>query len=175
MKKFNFEFCLIAIYLTLVIQGCSPKKDPVTGKVETINPNALERAREAADKNPVIIFGGTKDSTNVSFSRSNPLWRASLKSLDFIPLASVDFSGGLIITDWYSENNSDEEIKISIRFLSNELKTDSISVVSHKRTCDQKNKCKISPMSQKFNSDLKEVIINSARVMAIDDQKKDKK
>ena len=49
------------------------------------------------------------------------MWRASLETLDFLPLTTVDYSGGIIITDWYFDNTgkSEESIKISIRFLSN--------------------------------------------------------
>ena len=61
-------------------------------------------------------------ATNYEFSTSNPMWRASLEILDFLPLSTVDYSGGMIITDWYSESNSDESIKITIRFLSNEVR-----------------------------------------------------
>ena len=168
----NISILLIFFYF---MSNCSQKADPVTGKVETINPNALERAREAADKNPVNIFGSNKSSGSFEFSRSNPLWRATLKTLDFIPLASVDYSGGLLVTDWYSEKNSNDEIKVSVRFLSNELRSDSLSVISHKRICDSKGKCNTSLMDAKFNSELKEAIISSARVIALDDIKKDKK
>ena len=58
--------------------------------------------------------------TNFEFSTSNPMWRASLEILDFLPLTTVDYSGGMIITDWYSENGSNESIKITVRFLANE-------------------------------------------------------
>jgi len=164
MKKFRLKTYFVFLWFVLFfIQNCSQKKDPVTGQVETTNPNVLERAKEYSEKNPITIFG------------NNPLWRATLKSLDFIPLASVDYSGGLIVTDWYSEKTSDEEIKISIQFLSNELKSDSISIVSHKRICDQKGKCNTNLMDKKFNSELKEAIINSAREIAINDIKKEKK
>jgi hypothetical protein len=175
MNFSNYKNISLFLILFYFISNCSQKADPVTGKVETINPNVLERAREAADKNPVTIFGGNKSSGTFEFSRSNPLWRATLKTLDFIPLASVDYSGGLLVTDWYSEKTSNEEIKVSVRFLSNELKSDSISIISHKRICDSKGKCSTSLMDTKFNSELKEAIINSARVIALDDIKKNKK
>ena len=175
MNFSNYKNISLFLILFYFISNCSQKIDPVTGKVETINPNVLERAKEAADKNPVTIFGGNKSSGTFEFSRSNPLWRATLKTLDFIPLASVDYSGGLLVTDWYSEKTSNEEIKVSVRFLSNELKSDSISIISHKRICDSKGKCNTSLMDTKFNSELKEAIINSARVIALDDIKNNKK
>ena len=51
------------------------------------------------------------------------MWRASLETLDFIPLSTVDYSSEMIITDWYNDNNSiDESLKISVRFMSNEIR-----------------------------------------------------
>ena len=57
------------------------------------------------------------------FASSNELWRASLDTLEFMPLISADYGGGIIITDWYNENNNYEDyIKISVRFLTNEIR-----------------------------------------------------
>ena len=73
------------------------------------------------------IKGGR--ATNFEFASSNELWRASLEVLDFMPLTSANYSGGVIITDWYSEQgNPDESIKITIKFLSNEVRSDAIDV-----------------------------------------------
>ena len=51
------------------------------------------------------LFGGNK-STNYEFSTSNPLWRATFDVIDFMPLVTVDYSGGMIITDWYTDSNT---------------------------------------------------------------------
>ena len=56
------------------------------------------------------------------------MWRASLETLDFLPFTTVDYSGGVIITDWYSDQDSNESIKITIRFLSNDIRADSLQV-----------------------------------------------
>ena len=62
-----------------------------------------------------------RGNTNYEFSTSNPMWRASLETMDFLPLTTVDYSGGMIVSDWYTDSKSaDEAIKISIRFLSNQ-------------------------------------------------------
>ena len=75
------------------------------------------------------LFGGEKKGGTFDFASSNFLWRATLDTIDFMPLASANYSGGIIITDWYSENNNEgESIKISIRFLSNEIRADAIDV-----------------------------------------------
>jgi len=79
------------------------------------------------------------------FASSNELWRASLDILDFMPLASVNYSGGIIVTDWYSnEESSNESIKISIRFLSNEIRSDALDIKIFNRTCVDLSNCVIS-------------------------------
>ena len=75
--------------------------------------------------------------TNYQFASSNPLWRATLEILDFLPLANVDYSGGIITTDWYNEGTaSDESIKITIRFLTNEIRSDGLKIIVHKKRCN---------------------------------------
>ena len=87
---------------------------------------------------------GGRRGTNYEFSTSNPMWRASLETLDFLPLTTVDYSGGIIITDWYYDNNSSRDsIKISLRFLSNDIRSESLKVIVHKKTCANNNNCKI--------------------------------
>ena len=68
------------------------------------------------------------------FASSNELWRASLDVIDFMPLTSANYSGGIIITDWYSEN-PDESIKITIRFLTNEVRSDALDVKIFYKKC----------------------------------------
>ena len=86
-----------------------------------------------------IIRGG---KTTFEFSSSNPMWRASLELLDFLPLSTVDYSGGVIVSDWYSDNaKSNESIKISVRFLSNEVRSDSIKIIVHKKKCLTSQSC----------------------------------
>ena len=90
------------------------------------------------------IFGKL-GGTNFEFSTSNPMWRASLETLDFLPLQTVDYSGGVIISDWYSENtNKNESLKITIRFLSNEIRSDSIKIIVHKKNVTYQSNCNIS-------------------------------
>ena len=93
-------------------------------------PGKMSKGRGASINSLLKSRGGT----NYEFSTSNPMWRASLEILDFLPLSTVDYSGGMIISDWYSDqNSSDESIKISIRFLSNEVRSDSLKIIIHKK------------------------------------------
>jgi hypothetical protein len=171
----NTKILCFAIILALV--SCA-KKDPVTGEVINIEPNADKRAREYADKGGGIFgdLNNRKSGTTYEFSTSNVLWRATLKTLDFLPLLNADYSGGVIIFDWYSENsNSNEEIKVSIRFLNNELRSESLQITTHKKICDRDLKCVTKKMDNKFSNEIKEQILTQARVLKIEETKKEKK
>ena len=172
----------IKIFLSLLfcifILNCS-KTDPVTGEKILIEPDPQKRAREIADKGGGIfgdINNKKSSSTSVDFASSNVMWKATLKTLDFLPLSNTDYSGGIIVYDWYSQtNNPREQIKISVRFLSNELKSDSIKVIAHKKICDSAEKCSNSTLDEKFSNTVKENIITSARLLKIEEAKKEKK
>ena len=97
------------------------------------------------------------------FSSSNPMWRASLEILDFLPLTTVDYSGGIIITDWYSDTqNSNESIKITVRFLSNEIRSDSVKVIVHNKKCTTQNQCKVIQTKSKISEELTSSILTKA-------------
>jgi hypothetical protein len=169
------KISLILLALSFLMQ-CSPV-DPVTGERVRIEPNVDQRARDAATKSGGImgIIGSSKDDTNFRFTTSNVLWRATFKSLEFMPLLNADYSGGIIITDWYTEKpESKEAIKITVRFLSNELRSDSIVVIAHKRDCQSSERCQTILLSKKFSQDIKDSIMSNARSLKIEDEKKKK-
>ena len=106
---------------------------------------------------------GSRSGTNYEFSSSNPLWRATLETLDFLPLSTVDYSGGVVITDWYSENNNSEAIKITVRFLSNEIRSDGLKIILHKKKCNQNLECTTTLASEsKIKNELLSVILKKA-------------
>ncbi len=168
----------ILIYLIFIIFiGCS-KTDPVTGEKVVIEPDVKKRAEAAARENSIFgnIGGSNKTSNTFDFATSNVLWRATLKSLDFLPLINADYTGGVIIYDWYSQtNNPKEQIKISVQFLNNELRADSIKITAHKKICESIDRCTNSALDQNFANSIKESIIASARTLKIEEAKKQKK
>ena len=102
------------------------------------------------------------------------MWRASLETLDFLPLTTVDYSGGVIITDWYSDNNKKESIKITLRFLSNEIRSDSIKIIIHKKICSNDFNCSTSLVSSSVIKDeLRSAILRKASLF--EKAKKNKK
>ena len=123
------------------------------------------------------IFGQTQGGRVFDFASSNGLWRASLDVIDFMPLSSVNYSGGIIITDWYSENNNqNESIKISIRFMTNELRSDALNIKVFNRKClDNLLNCKVTETSGVLVAELKKEILKKAAIYQEQDRKKKKK
>ena len=119
------------------------------------------------------IMGNRGGSTNYEFSSSNPMWRATLETLDFLPLITVDYSGGVIITDWYSDNSESDSIKITIRFLSNEIRSDSLKVIVHKKVCKTSSNCTVNiSQSNIIKDELRSTILRKAALLEKSDKKK---
>ena len=103
------------------------------------------------------------------------MWRATLEILDFLPLANVDYSGGIITTDWYNEGTaSDESIKITIRFLTNEVRSDGIRIIVHKKRCNVQQKCTVKKISSALEHEIRVAILKQA-VLFEKEFKKNKK
>ena len=164
--------------ISLLILSCNAIKPK---KVDTreIPVNAQERARKniKEGKGATLrdIVGG-RGATNYEFSTSNPMWRASLEILDFLPFATVDYSGGMIITDWYSENNSNDAIKITVRFLANEVRSDSLKISVHKKECKSNMNCKTNLLkNSNIGNELRTSIIRKAAILERESKNKKKK
>ena len=179
IQAINIKSIYLLIFLIFLI-SCQ-KIDPNTGEKILIEPDPNKKAREFADKGGGIFgdinkVGKGSSGGNFEFASSNVLWRATLKSLDFLPLLNADYSGGIIIYDWYSQtNNPKEQIKISVQFLNNELRSDSIKIIAHKKICDTSERCSNSTLDQNFANSIKDSIITSARILKIEEAKKEKK
>ena len=158
---------LIAIFLTTscgIYKPVDARKVPVQGD---------KRARKAIEEGRGISIGNVmKRGTTFEFSSSNPMWRASLDILDFIPLTNADYSGGVIITDWYSKSGEDYSIKITLRFLSNEIRADSIAIKIHKKICNLNQVCTVSEIESKLKNEIRDTIIKKAALIERNQKKK---
>ena len=160
----NFKKILIFGSITLFLHSCGGFLKPDWSEVA--EPDGKKRARQNVKEGKGFSTGLFKSNqnTNFTFASSNPLWRASLEIIDFMSLSSVDYAGGLIITDWYSENNPDESIKIVIKFLSNEIRADGIEIDIRKKSCNNQNKCLVKKIESDLNTEIKEKILKLAAV-----------
>jgi len=162
---------ILFIPLFLILANCNKNiKDAGLGAEEKRRKN-IEEGRGVSLKG---IMGNRGGSTNYEFSSSNPMWRASLETLDFLPLITVDYSGGVIITDWYSDNSGSDSIKITIRFLSNDIRSDSLKIIVHKKICKTSSNCTTNiSQSNLIKDELRSTILRKAALL--EKSEKDKK
>ena len=162
-------FAIIGIAALSLLSSCEVFKwDPADAR--TVSPNADERARKNVEEGKGFSImgslGGNGGKTSYQFASSNPMWRATLEILDFLPLANVDYSGGIITTDWYNEGtSSDESIKITVRFLTNEVRADGIKIIVHKKRCDVQQKCSVKKISSVIENELQTAILTKAAIL----------
>ena len=130
-----------------------------------VSPNVNERVKKNLEEGKGWVLSGDKDEkgTSYSFATANPMWRATLEILDFLPLTNVNYSGGIIITDWYNEGTSaDESIKITVRFLSNEIRSDGLKIIVHKKRCNAQLNCTVKKISSTLENELRVAILKKA-------------
>jgi len=159
--KILFSLLLIASFLfTLNSCGIYKKTD-----AKQFPPNPDERVKKNMDEGRGFRLLGKKDRNTgtFDFATSNELWRATLETLDFIPLSNADYGGGIVITDWYTESDdAKESLKISVRFLTNEVRSDSLVVKIFKKNCSINNSCKVLEIKNNLNTEIKIAILKKA-------------
>ena len=175
MKITNFKakvlyypvITLFLLSLASIVVSCGPFKpkytdlrkipgDPKDKRERNIKEGRGFRAMQMFEK---------KGSGNFEFASSNAMWRATLDLLDFTPLSNVDYSGGVIITDWFSESGDQDPIKITVRFLSNEIRADGLKVIIHKKICKKIDDCKIVKIDSTLGQEIKLAILKKASIM----------
>ena len=168
-----FFLFLISIIFTLVSCGAlKPKKVDLR---KTPGDPKEKRLKNIKEGRGFTVMGVVKKrgqgSGAFEFASSNEMWRASLELLDFTPLHNVDYSGGIIITDWFSERDDQDPIKITIRFLSNEIRADGIKVIIHKKICKEKqiDNCKIIKIESTLSQEIKLAILKKATIIQEDE------
>jgi len=146
MIKYSF-FSKTVIFLTLLIflSSCEALKYKKT-EAGSVPVNAQDRVKKNIEEGRGMrLLGGQKKGGTFDFASSNELWRATLDTIDFMPLVSANYSGGIIITDWYNDgNSSNQAVKISVRFLTNEVRSDALDIKVFTKNCDTLANCKIS-------------------------------
>ena len=181
MMNFNKIKYQLIILIFFSLTSCSVPEFMKPKKVDsrTTPVNADERARKNIEEGRGISLKGAiqgRKGTTYEFSTSNPLWRASLETIDFMPLTTVDYSGGIIITDWYNDSaNPNDSIKITLRFLSNEIRSNSIKVIVHNKNCDPTSNCTINEIESNLKFELQKAILAKAARFEKEDKNSKKK
>ena len=171
-SKISIFLVIIAFFLSNCngkLPGGDARKSPADPKKRVEKNLAEGRGFKLND-----TFGTAKRGGVFDFASSNNLWRASLDVIDFMPLVSVNYSGGIIVTDWYSENsNSNESIKISIRFSTNEIRSDALNIKVFNRKCSNNLlNCKVTETEGILVTELKKEILKKATKYKNQDKEK---
>ena len=165
MKLKNHNFLILISVLILTLNSC---KSLPGGDALKNPPNPKERvAKNLEEGKGFRLSNATKNlgKTNYEFASSNELWRASLDTIDFMPLTSANYSGGIIITDWYSDNTSpNESIKIIIRFLTNEIRSDALDIKIFYKSCSSISNCLVSEKESSLKNELRKEILKKAAI-----------
>ena len=174
------KFIKLILLLSLIssLNSCGPLSYKKTDAKKFPADPALRVKKNMDDGKGFRLFDSErKVGTTYEFASSNELWRATLDTIDFMPLTTANYSGGIIVTDWYSDNqNLNENIKITIRFLSNEIRSDALDLKIFYKNCDSSNKCKIIEKKGNLSKELKKEILKKAVIYQQQAKvKKDKK
>lgn len=165
MKRSNtLDLLLIAVFSLTILSSCGGKLPGADARKVSTDPSERVKKNVEDGRGFRLMDKVSTGSGNFEFASSNPLWRASLDTIDFMPLASVNYSGGILVTDWYSTDNGDDSIKISIRFLSNEIRSDALDIKVFSRSCKALSNCIISEKPGNLILELNSKILKTAAV-----------
>ena len=174
MKTIQIKFIVLLDLTLFFLNSCGWYK---RSDIKDNPVNVDERVKKNVQEGRGIRFGkGSTRGGDFDFASSNPLWRGAVDVLDFVPLTNASYSGGIIITEWFSaENNSgntNRELKLTVRFMTNEIRADAIQVLVFEKICSQNNNCKTKKIKSKLEGELKLAILKKAALFEKDDFKK---
>tara|TARA_B100000795_G_scaffold152955_1_gene114612 strand:- start:1771 stop:2313 length:543 start_codon:yes stop_codon:yes gene_type:complete len=156
---------ILLTFFFLYLNSCGLYR-PVDAR--KIPPNASDRVKQNQEQGKGISFGNLmkKGGGDFQFASSNAMWRATIDILDFVPLTNVDYGGGIIVTDWYKESNSEKDsIKLMVQFLTNEIRADGIKVNIYKKKCLSFENCKTIVLNSSLNDEIKLAILKKAALL----------
>ncbi len=173
MKTNLKKFIALIIFSIFFLNSCGWYK---RSDVKDNPVNVDQRVKKNIQEGRGFRFGrGATRGGDFDFASSNPLWRGAVDVLDFVPLTNASYSGGILITEWFSSEsnteNTNRELKITVRFVSNEIRADAIKVLVFEKTCVLNN-CKTKKIKSKLESELKLAILKKAALFENDDFKK---
>ena len=163
---YPIKIIFLMILILFFLSSCGPFKPKKTDLRKIPGDPKLKREKNIREGRGFRVMGALekRGSGNFQFASSNEMWRASLELLEFTPLSNVDYSGGIIITDWFSENSEQDPLKITVRFLSNEIRADGIKIMIHRKICKKNDRtnCKVIQDDTTLGQEIKLAILKKA-------------
>ena len=166
MNKYKFLYIILCLSILFGLSSCGLYK---RSDVKDTPVSVDERVKKNIQEGRGIRFGkGATRGGDFDFASSNPLWRASIEIFDFVPLTNASYSGGILITDWFSSESKDSEstrdLKITVKFLTNEIRADAVDVIIFEKTCKDEN-CSTKKVQSKLEKEIKLAILKKATLM----------
>jgi hypothetical protein len=169
---------LVLMLVPPVLVGCGSDQLSTDPNDYPMDDRERQRARREAKgsgsifgKDGLILFGKKKEDTpgTSGVAVNSFLWRASLDTLSFMPLAAADPFGGVIITDWYTPPETpDSRFKANAYILDRELRADGIRVTLFQQRRDGNGGWVDAPVDGKTATDLEDAILTRARQLRVD-------
>ena len=165
-----FKSTVIIFSISFMLISCNP------GDARKIPPNVDDRVmKNIQEGRGFRLQDKGKNIGEFDFASSNELWRASLDTLEFMPLALANYSGGILVTDWYNDGSSENEsVKISVRFLSNEVRSDALMIKVFYKNCSMQDNCEIKDRSGELSIELAKKILTKAAIYEKENQLKNR-
>ena len=166
MKTSKYLIFLVSLAILVSLNSCGLYK---RSDVKDNPVNVQDRVKKNIQEGRGVRFGkGATRGGDFDFASSNPLWRASIDIFDFVPLTNASYSGGILITDWFSTENKNSnktrDLKITVKFLTNEIRADAVDVTVFEKICEL-NKCKTNKVQSKLEKEIKLAILKKATLM----------
>tara|TARA_B100000963_G_scaffold315176_1_gene294100 strand:- start:6 stop:584 length:579 start_codon:yes stop_codon:yes gene_type:complete len=174
-KNYSHIFTKIVSILVFLIflQSCEALKFKRSDVKDNPINDADKREKNIKEGKGLRMLSNKGRKGSFDFATSNEMWRATIEILDFVPLSTADYGGGVIITDWYKDDlNSNESVKIMINFLSNEIRADGLKVKVYKKVCDNNQNCNTQLMSSSLENEIKLAVLKKAAFLKTQDRKK---
>jgi len=169
IELFMKKLTLLLITTAFILTNCGIYK---RSDVKDNPVNVNERVQKNIEEGRGIRFGkGGQSGGTFDFASSNTLWRASIEILDFVPFTNASYSGGIIITDWFSGpskvENEKRMLKITVRFLTNEIRADALVINIHEKICklNTVNDCNVNKISSNLENEIKLAILKKAALL----------
>ena len=177
MIRFKLIYIILCLAILIGLNSCGLYK---RSDVKDNPVNVDERVRKNIKEGRGIRFGkGATRGGDFDFASSNPLWRASIEIFDFVPLTNASYSGGIIITDWFSAENKNPEnsrdLKITVKFLTNEIRADALEIKVFNKKCNNVSNCIVKELNNELAPELKKQILKKATLYKQQSAEKDKK
>ena len=169
MRFPGYAILLLSLTSFFLVSSCGPFKPKKVDLREIPGDPKGKREKNIREGRGFRAMSMLEDKVggNFQFASSNPMWRASLELLEFTPLSNIDYSGGIIISDWFSEDSDQDPIKITIRFLSTEIRADGLKVIIYKKVCkkNEKSNCKVIQDNSTLGQEIKLAILKKATII----------